>query len=231
MNWITSRWRWLLFNGFGATVFLILVYQSGILWGGRGTLTTNYLIFDSTAVVMLESGKWAIRFLLICLSMTPFYLLFGWRSAITLRKSAGLWAFVFGSFHFVLYLIEFNFKIKWSGLFTEWFLFTGVLTLFILGALAVTSNRWAMRGLGKFWKRLHRLVYVAGVVAILHGLLAAQSSKKVMSLDPNGSGELKVYLGLLLVLLAIRIPQVRVWLGLTRYKRKRGKRKFAQAES
>ena len=54
----------------------------------------------------LESGKWAVRFLLISLSSTPLNTYFGWSSAIKLRKSAGLWAFGFACLHVFYYLRE-----------------------------------------------------------------------------------------------------------------------------
>ncbi len=49
---------------------------------------------------MVESGKWAVRLLLVSLLMTPLNTLFGWRSAIRLRKPAGIWAFGFGFIKF-----------------------------------------------------------------------------------------------------------------------------------
>ena len=55
--------------------------------------------------MLISSGKWAIRFLLLCLLMTPLNTVLGWRGAIKLRKPAGLWAFGFAVAHFVLNVI------------------------------------------------------------------------------------------------------------------------------
>ncbi|MBK9123937.1 MAG: ferric reductase-like transmembrane domain-containing protein [Chloroflexi bacterium] len=170
---------------------------------------------------MLDAGKWAIRFLLVSLAITPVYRMLGWRSAIPLRKSAGLWAFGFGALHFTMYLTERNvFNCVgcpewWRPFLSTNYLLTGAIVLAILSVMALTSNRLAMRTLGKNWKRLHRLVYAAGIIAVVHGVLAAQFSKKVLVLDPNAQFELIVYGVILAVLLLLRVPAVRNAIGLT----------------
>ena len=160
---------------------------------------------------MLESGKWAIRFLLVCLSMTPLNRYLGWSSAIKLRKPAGLWAFGFAVLHVVAYIRDTQFT--WLALSMPSFIVLGMLGLLILAALAVTSNRWAMRRLRKNWKRLHKLVYLAGNLVVFHAILATAVSKKIGARDPQAIHELKVYLALLIVLLGVRIPLVRRALG------------------
>lgn len=155
----------------------------------------------------LESGKWAIRFLLLCLAMTPLQTYFGWRSVVSLRKPAGLWAFGFAGLHLLLYLKEAGWD--WLTWPLPLYLALGLLGLLILTALALTSNRWAMRRLKKQWKRLHRLVYLAGGAGAVHALLAAAASKKVMVYDPQAISELWVYLAVLVVLLALRLPLVK----------------------
>lgn len=155
----------------------------------------------------LESGKWAIRFLLTCLTMTPLNTYFGWKSGIKLRKSAGLWAFVFASLHVLLYIREA--KLEWLTLYMPLFLTLGLVGMMILSMLASTSNRWAMQRLGKNWKRLHRLVYIAGCAVVTHSVLATTMSKKLFVRDPQALSELKVYVAILCVLLVVRIPLVR----------------------
>lgn len=185
--------RFLLFNGFAC---LILVY---ILTQGSTYINDTHA-FD----IELESGKWAIRFLLICLAMTPLRRLFGWNSAIKLRKSAGLWSFCFACIHFYYFTQTANYR-WWEP---PWppFIVPGLISLLILSVLAITSNRWAMRRLKKNWKRLHRFVYVVGGLVIIHAGLAATGSKKVLFRDPNVMNELIVYLTVLTLLLLIRVP-------------------------
>ena len=165
----------------------------------------DYVRYYSLTLVL--SGKWAIRYLLLCLLMTPLYTLFGWRQAIKLRKPAGLWAFTFAAFHFSIYLTKV--KLFWfdrpiPGIDTA----LGLFSFCILTTLALTSMRDSMKRLGKWWKPLHRLVYVAGVLAIVHAILEAPNSR-VTSYDPDMLTEAIIYLVILCILLAARLPQLR----------------------
>lgn len=229
MSWIQARWRWLLLNLFGLAILLLLINQIVRGYTSHLAFTGSIAPFGAQAQALLDAGKWAVRFLLICLSMTPLSILFGWRWTHGLRKSAGLWAFAFGSLHFTLYAAETDLLQSGIHLVKEPFLATGLLTLSILTVLALTSNRFAMRSLGKTWKRLHRFVYAAGILAILHGLLAAQASKKILLLDPTGPQELLIYLVILSALLLIRVPAVRSRAG--QFKRKRKARTVTLMQS
>lgn len=186
--------RFLIFNGTAALIFIVVLTQ--------GTDTNVGETFNSE----LESGKWAVRFLLICLAMTPLRIVFGWSGAIKLRKSAGLWSFAFAVAHLFFYWqsVEGQF---WVSL-TQPFILWGLTGFAILTVLALTSNRWAMRRLKKNWKRVHRFVYLAAVIVIVHAVLAAQSSKKVLLFDPDAQIELAIYFLLLMLLLLIRVPWV-----------------------
>ena len=200
MAWIRARRHWIALNAAAVAVLVYVLSQGSRDWDSD--------TFDS----MLESGKWAVRFLLLCLLMTPLNLYFGWRGAVGLRKAAGLWAFAFAALHVLLFLGEP--QRRSLSLPLPLFLTLGVCGLAILAALAATSNRLAMRRLGKRWKRLHRLVYAAGVLTVLHGILAAAASKKMYLLDPDAVGELRVYAAILAVLLVVRLPTVRrLWAG------------------
>jgi sulfoxide reductase heme-binding subunit YedZ len=158
----------------------------------------------------LESGKWAVRFLLTSLMMTPLSTYFGWKGGIKLRKSAGLWAFGFAALHILVYLREAKFR--WLTMSMPSYLWLALAGTGILAILACTSNRWAMKVLGKNWKRLHRLVYLSGIAVVTHSMLATTMSKKLYIRDPNAQEELKIYAAMLCVLLIVRIPLVRQFL-------------------
>ncbi len=100
-------------------------------------------------------------------------------------------------------------QLSWLDYPMQSYLALGLTGLLILSALAMTSNRWAMRRLRKNWKRLHRMVYLASVSVIVHAILAASASKKMYLYDPDAVQELKIYLAVLAVLLVVRIPLVR----------------------
>ncbi|MBI4673069.1 MAG: ferric reductase-like transmembrane domain-containing protein [Chloroflexi bacterium] len=197
MTWLKSRFSWLALNLCTAAIVVFVVTRGESDWSATNP-------FDP----MLESGKWAVRFLLICLAMTPLNSYFGWRSVIKLRKPVGLWAFAFALVH-VAYLIREGRLDTFLYLMQQPFIALGVLGLVVLSALALTSNRWAMRHLGKWWKRLHRLVCAAGIAVTTHAVLAATMSKKVMVRDPRFNVEGYVYLAVLVALLAVRLPVLR----------------------
>ena len=196
MVWIKSNWRWGVLNLSTVSVLIYVLSQGSTGWSNMDT-------FDSG----LESGKWAIRFLLACLTMTPLNTYFGWKAAIKLRKSAGLWAFGFALVH-VLFYID-GAHLDWLTFPMPLFIALGLVGMIILSALAATSNRWTMQRLGKNWKRLHRLVYFSGIAVVTHSMLATTMSKKILGRDPQAPNELKVYVAILSVLLVVRIPLVR----------------------
>ena len=196
MNWLISNWRWSALNFFALSVLVTVLTQGSTDWNDRDT-------FDP----MLASGKWAIRFLLGCLAMTPLNTYFGWREAVKLRKPAGLWAFGFASLHILLHIRQASFE--WLTVDMPFYLVLGLVGISILSALAATSNRWSMQRLGKNWKRLHRLVYLAGMAVTTHGMLATMMSKRIHVRDPQAPHEIKIYIAILSVLLVVRIPIVR----------------------
>lgn len=197
--WLKHNWRQALISLFAVSVLVALRLQYDEL--RRATQFIDPLVE--------HSGKWAIRFLLFSLLMTPLNTYFGWRWAVTLRKTAGLWAFGFGVLHFLTYFVTYLLEdVDLVLFFTEIFIIPAVIGLIILSLMAATSNRWSMKRLGKNWKRLHRLVYIASLLVVLHSILAASTGKKGF-LDPMFINELKIYLGVLIVLLALRLPPVR----------------------
>jgi sulfoxide reductase heme-binding subunit YedZ len=210
MNRVKKNWPWAVLNLFALAVMATLVWQSIAV----DDFSPNY------DPMLVSSGKWAIRFLLLCLLMTPLNTVLGWRGAIKLRKPAGLWAFGFAVAHFVLNVI--GLQENWvRAPIPDYMAALGVIGLGILTPMAATSTRWAMKRLGKWWKRLHRMVYAVGVIVIVHALLES-SNKRVAMNEPEVTTELMLYLALLIVLLAARIPAVRSALANLRYRRVTG---------
>ncbi|MCK6624249.1 MAG: ferric reductase-like transmembrane domain-containing protein [Anaerolineae bacterium] len=193
---LTSNWRWTALNLLAVFILIVVISQGST----DGNMSNT---FDSG----VESGKWAIRFLLLCLAITPLQTYFGLRSLTSLRKPAGLWAFGFAGLHGLVYFKETGWA--WLSWPIQPYLALGLLGFLILTALALTSNRRAMRRLKQHWKRLHRLVYLAGSAGTTHAILVTAASKKVMVYDPQAVYELNVYLAVLVVLLGVRIPLIK----------------------
>lgn len=190
-----QKW-WLLLNAVSAGILVFVVTQGSTDYSATDT-------FDS----LLASGKWGFRFLLLSLAMTPINSYLGWREAIRLRKPAGLWAFGFTAVHLLYFLREYQLvRLVWP---IQLYILLGIVAFTILLAMAITSNRPAMRRLKRNWKRLHRFVYLAGVLVGLHAVLATYGSKRISARDPDVLPELIFYGVFLLVLLALRLPQVR----------------------
>ncbi|VAW36829.1 hypothetical protein MNBD_CHLOROFLEXI01-3619 [hydrothermal vent metagenome] len=219
MTWLRKQKWWLLLNLLALGIFIIVLTQGSINFNTTHT-------FDPG----LASGKWGVRFLLLSLAMTPLNSYFGWRGAIRLRKPAGLWAFGFTAVHLLFYFLFYIEENQFLRLIfsLQTFIVLGLLSFLLLSALAVTSNKWAMRRLKKNWKRLHRLVYLAGIFATFHAILATNASKRIFARDPDVLPELILYFLLLILLLGVRIAFVRrvlqkMWAGLFFWQPQRNK--------
>jgi sulfoxide reductase heme-binding subunit YedZ len=119
------------------------------------------------------TGSWALRFLLLCLAVTPLRRATGWRTLSLERRTLGLFSFGYAALHLATYVtldLELDFGHLGEDVLERPYITVGFATFCILLALASTSTRAAARVLGRRWKQLHRLVYVAGVGAVVHFL-------------------------------------------------------------
>ena len=136
-----------------------------------------------------ETGVWALRFLCITLAVTPLRRLSGWNWVIRFRRMTGLFAFFYGSLHFLIYaladrllsLIDFpEGVVSWDtasrfaaaigeDLAKRPFITVGFTTLVLMVPLALTSTAGMIRRLGgKRWQTLHRLVYASAIGGVVH---------------------------------------------------------------
>ncbi|WP_454691025.1 protein-methionine-sulfoxide reductase heme-binding subunit MsrQ [Achromobacter aloeverae] len=118
-----------------------------------------------------SAGTWTFVCLLVTLSITPLRRLLDQPALLRVRRMCGLFTFFYGLLHFL----------SWAG----WdrgfdpasmvedvgqrpFILVGFLAFVLLLVLALTSFQAAMRRLGRNWGRLHRAVYLVGLLALLH---------------------------------------------------------------
>jgi sulfoxide reductase heme-binding subunit YedZ len=144
-------------------------------------------------------GDTTLRILLACLAMTPLRLLFGISWQMSLRRLLGLFAFFHAALHFSVWVVLDHF-FDWPPMLSDVrkrpYITVGVLALTLLIPPAVTSTTRMMKRLGgRNWRRLHRLVYATGVLAILHFLWLAK----------KGRQEPYYYAAVLALLLGIRV--------------------------
>lgn len=174
----------------------------------------NRLGADPVAALTHATGDWALRLLLLTLAITPLRRLTGWSWPIRYRRMLGLHAFAYACTHFAIYLVL-DLGGYWSQIFDDIakrpFITVGFLAWLCLLPLAATSTRAAMRRLGPHWGRLHRLVYVIALLAVLHFLWLVKADLR----------EPLIYAGILAALLAARLPGVRT--GKTTFRSAAGK--------
>ena len=118
-------------------------------------------------------GLGALILLLITLAMTPLQQLSRWGGWIAVRRQLGLWCFAYVTLHlsgYVLFIAGLRLDLVLCDLYERPYIIVGALAFLGLLALAVTSNRFSIRKLGRKWKALHRLVYGILLLALLHML-------------------------------------------------------------
>jgi sulfoxide reductase heme-binding subunit YedZ len=156
-----------------------------------------------------RSGKYALVFLVLSLVCTPANSLFGLRQAITARRPLGVYAFLWAALHFTIF-IWIDFAFQWEFIKVEIvekrYIIAGATALFILTLLAATSFKWWQKRLGKNWKRLHKLVYLAAPVAVLHYAWARKGD--IFRLQGDILQPLLFGLAVALLLI-VRLPAVR----------------------
>ncbi|RJG10465.1 protein-methionine-sulfoxide reductase heme-binding subunit MsrQ [Pseudomonas cavernicola] len=128
---------------------------------------------DPGKVLVDRLGLGALTLLLITLAMTPLQRLTGWSGWIAVRRQLGLWCFSYVALHLSAYAV-FVLGLDGAQLLIDLrkrpYIFVGALAFIGLLALAITSNRFSVRKLGKRWKSLHRAVYLILGLVLLHML-------------------------------------------------------------
>jgi len=122
-------------------------------------------------VITHSTGDWTLILILTTLAITPLRKLTKQYWLIGVRRMIGLLAFFYGCLHFTTY--------TWLDKFFDWhemikdiakrpFITMGFTAFVLLIPLALTSTRGWIRRLGRNWQRLHWLIYVAGIAAVIH---------------------------------------------------------------
>jgi methionine sulfoxide reductase heme-binding subunit len=143
----------------------------------------NALTANPGDYVTDQTGTWTLVMLVITLTVTPLRRLTKWNELVKLRRMLGLFAFFYATLHMLTWLvfihyvdlIEFDTKAFIQDIGERPFITIGMATFLILLALAVTSNRFSLRKLGKRWQKLHRLVYIAAIGGVVHFWLSQKA--------------------------------------------------------
>ncbi len=156
---------------------------------------------DPGKVLVDRLGLAALALLLITLAMTPLQRLSGWGGWIAVRRQLGLWCFAYVVLHLSAYAV-FVLGLDAGQLLIDLrkrpYIFVGALAFVGLLVLAVTSNRWSIRKLGRRWKTLHHLVYLVLALVLLHMLWVVRADIE----------EWLIYAAIGSFLMVLRIPGV-----------------------
>ena len=148
-----------------------------------------------------RTGDWTIRFLLATLAVTPLRRITKWNQLIRYRRTIGLIAFSYATVHVLTYVgLDQGFALQYVGedIAKRPYITVGFTAFVLLIPLAITSTQgWVRRLGGKRWNALHRLVYVAAALGVLHYLWLVKGDQ----VTPV------YYAGILVILLALRIQR------------------------
>jgi sulfoxide reductase heme-binding subunit YedZ len=170
-----------------AKVLVFAAALGPLTWLVWAALTGN-LSANPLSDITNETGVWALRFVTVTLAITPLRRITGWHWLVRFRRMVGLYAFFYGTLHFLTYVIVDRFAgldfpdgiVAWStavnlgksvaeDIYKRPFITVGFTALLTMLPLAITSTAgWIRRLGGRRWNRLHRLVYATGVLAVVH---------------------------------------------------------------
>ena len=182
-------------------IFLAALVPAALLV--RGLLGYADLGANPAETIQLSTGRWAFKFLLLTLAITPLRRVTKWNALIQFRRMLGLFAFFYACLHFLAYWafdLTFAFGKVATDVVKRPFILMGMLALLSMLPLALTSTKGWIRRLGKKWTVLHRLIYVSAVCAAVHFAWKV----KVFTGDPV------FYAGAVVLLLGFRVVW-RVW--------------------
>ncbi|OYW80970.1 MAG: sulfoxide reductase heme-binding subunit YedZ [Polynucleobacter sp. 32-46-5] len=187
-------------------IFLAALLPLGrLVWFGF----TNDLGANPIELITRSTGTWALVFLCLTLAMTPLRLLTNQVIWIRYRRMLGLFSFFYACLHFSIWLwldLDWNLIEMGKDVIKRPFITMGFLSFVMLIPLALSSNHWMQRKLGRRWAQLHRMVYLIAITVILHYWWHKAGK--------NDLDTVSIYALIVILLLSCRIPYVRKRLSL-----------------
>ncbi|MCK5727949.1 MAG: sulfoxide reductase heme-binding subunit YedZ [Methylococcales bacterium] len=191
--------RRVFWQGLKILVFIIsLVPVSLLLYDAF----TDQLGANPIETLHFRLGDWALRFLCLGLAITPIKKMTGIKELVRFKRLLGLYAFFYASLHFLVYIcldLSFSMDQLMDEIPKSPYIIVGLLTYALLIPLALTSTKKMQKRLGQKWRRLHRLVYLIAILAVVHYLWLT----KIDITEPL------IYMGVIGVLLGFRMIKFR----------------------
>jgi sulfoxide reductase heme-binding subunit YedZ len=176
-----------------------LLPLAALLWD----YAQDQLTVDPIREITLRTGRYALTLLVLSLACTPVRIIFGFKQATRLRRPLGLYAFLYASLHALTFIgldYGFDFSLIAQAVLEKRFVQVGLLAFLTLLPLAMTSTRGWIKRLGKNWRRLHRIIYLAALLAVVHFVWVAKAGARSRPL---------LYGAVVALLLVIRLPGIR----------------------
>lgn len=190
--------RWLAANWLRVVVHAGALARLGwLIW----LFAAGQFIIDPVREITTYTGKSAIVLLFLSLACTPIQTVLGWKAVSKVRRALGLYAALFVALHFLTFVgLDYAFDpgLLAGAIFEQRYVIVGFFAGLILLALTITSTKGSQKRLKKNWKRLHRLVYLAGILAVVHYLWLVKDIWVPLQ-----------YAAVLAVLLVLRLPPLR----------------------
>lgn len=161
-------------SAFKAAVFgLLFLPGAYVAWqSASGGYARPYILANH------DLGLWSIRLLFVTLAVTPLRDSLGLPRLILVRRMLGVAAFCYALVHILFYAMDKSLQL-WvvaQEIALRYYLTIGFATFLVLLALAATSTDRMLRRMGgKRWAALHRLVYAAAALAVVHFFIQSKA--------------------------------------------------------
>ncbi len=188
--WELGAARWIRPAAWVGGLIPLILLVAGAFTGGLGA--------DPIEYVTLRTGFATLLMLMCTLAVTPVRRLTGWNWLAPARRTLGLCAFLYVCLHFATYLVDQEFA--WTYIVEDVaerpYVTAGFTAFLLLIPLAITSTKGWIRRLGKRWQKLHKVVYLAAGLGVLHFIWLVKSDLR----DPL------IFAAVFALLMALRIP-------------------------
>jgi sulfoxide reductase heme-binding subunit YedZ len=189
-SWQLKAARWVRPAAWVGGLIPLILLVSGAFTGGLGA--------DPIEYVTLRTGFATLLMLMCTLAVTPVRRLTGWNWLASARRTFGLCAFLYVCIHFLTYMVDQGFA--WTYIVQDVaerpYVTAGFTAFLLLVPLALTSTKASIRRLGKRWQKLHKVVYLAAGLGVLHFIWLVKSDLR----DPL------IFAAVFALLMALRIP-------------------------
>jgi len=197
---LRRRWLQILVHVAALLPLVLLVWQ---YWQGQ-------FLVDPVREITTRTGKTALILLVLSLAVTPIYTVSGFKPVLRVRRALGLYSFLYVSLHFLTFIgldYQFDLSLIRGAIFDQRFVLAGFVTGLLLVPLALTSTKGFQKRLGKHWKLVHRLVFLAVILDLVHFAWLVKDIREPLR-----------YAAVVALLLVLRIPRVRTAVSQLRHR-------------